>query len=295
MKSPRRQHGFTLIELLVVLAIIAILASLLLPALANAKFAAKNTICKSNLRQLVTAIHLYASTHEVFPLMDGFLGAGGYQDFERALNLPVPITTGADRGQAGYDFEYRRRGGVFRCPLNEGMRVTTTHGTGSPAPAGFKEEFTDRSSPTYGYAAWGLYGGPLENVPPLGLAGSWTRTAPAQRPFQIPTRESAVRVPSDMIAMGDAFSRSRNRALDGIQLRYGIIGPLSTYASMSVYSHRTWPKDQPNLIAHRRRINRVFVDGHMEREDLRKHFTPTDAELKRWHIDNEPHRDKLRD
>ena len=63
----RRRRGFTLIELLVVIAIIAILIALLLPAVQQAREAARRTQCKNNLMQLAIAIQNYEMAFEVLP------------------------------------------------------------------------------------------------------------------------------------------------------------------------------------------------------------------------------------
>ena len=102
-KVERMSLGFTLIELLVVIAIIAILGSMLLPALASSKEKAKRVKCGNNIRQLTLSSIMYASDNK-----DNFQPAG-------SPNAPYWVER-KFRDSLINGYAIRRR--QFYCPSN---------------------------------------------------------------------------------------------------------------------------------------------------------------------------------
>ncbi|MEY3457861.1 MAG: hypothetical protein RL215_1018 [Planctomycetota bacterium] len=114
MRSRNRTpRGFTLIELLVVIAIIAILVALLLPAVQQAREAARRTQCKNNLKQLALATHNYHDVANMFP--PAYIFVPPNHSTRSALTMLLPYIEQANlyqqidssipmfNGPAGYD------------------------------------------------------------------------------------------------------------------------------------------------------------------------------------------------
>ena len=109
-----RKRAFTLIELLVVIAIIAILAAILFPVFARAREAARATSCKSNLKQLATAIQMYT------------------QDYDEMMPFNYHYTAGAPPLYWWEDDvqPYVKNWQAFQCPSRSGHLAYTYGRTG---------------------------------------------------------------------------------------------------------------------------------------------------------------------
>src|SRR5438093_1421939 len=110
--SPGPEAAFTLVELLVVIAVIAILGSLLLPALNRGKQAADNTVCRSNLRQQGLGLAMYVSDLGAYPPVRWSTPKPWMQSLEKYAGDKWPSNGIPGEGSHG-----RRPGtGVYACP-----------------------------------------------------------------------------------------------------------------------------------------------------------------------------------
>lgn len=157
-------RGFTLIELLVVIAIIAILVSLLLPAVQQAREAARRTQCKNNLKQLGIALHNYHDVHKTFPA-SGVAGTtenvgGRYRQAwlswsGLAMLLPyIEQKNVYDQIDWGYRWDRNIAGNV-----NNTMARTRIPGFVCPSDPGADASYTANLSPT----SYCLSTGPASN------------------------------------------------------------------------------------------------------------------------------------
>ena len=119
-----RRNGFTLIELLVVIAIIAVLIALLLPAVQQAREAARRTQCKNHLKQMGLALHNYHDTHLTLPhgSVGGFTAGSGENNpaaqnrWANGINWRVSILPFLDQGPLFQKLNFS--GASFQGPVS---------------------------------------------------------------------------------------------------------------------------------------------------------------------------------
>ena len=273
-RAPRRiargihiaRAGFTLIELLVVIAVIAILAALLLPTLSSAKSAAQSTQCKSNLKQLGLALNMHVSDLQCYPQSEygSVTSGGGTNRWDELLNSYLKQATVQLTRHPHY---YPQYGGVFLCPSGLERRS--------------RAELW-----SYGYNSWGIANGLF----PIGKPGQGlgVRFPGVNEPREA-ARETDVIVPSDMIAIADAFFRT-SRKMSMIE------GEPSLARNDFLFSSSLSPRDdiQSAKARHRGKLNVTFCDGHVEAFRVHAlYFEETDEDYKRWNRDHQPHRERV--
>ncbi len=115
MRAAQHRRGFTLIELLVVIAIISVLASLLLPAVQNAREAARRTQCKNRLKQIGLALHEYHDSYGTFPIGAAFAPTPDGNNATPAIrgsSFFVAILPWLDQGNAYKRLIHEAPGGI---------------------------------------------------------------------------------------------------------------------------------------------------------------------------------------
>jgi prepilin-type N-terminal cleavage/methylation domain-containing protein len=244
-------RAFTLIELLVVVAIIAILAAMLLPALTAAKAKAQIARCKTNLKQIGLGVELYTTDFNQYPYFLMQKASRASPDTWYWIRLIQPYTA------SGWT------NGLYKCPAYK-YRTVDTFAFGDPpivaSPAG-----------SYGYNGFGTameWGG---SAPVLGLGGIWASPDYGPLGGPPPVSPASLVAPADMICVADGTGLCR----------------LETYQSMLYFKHPvnglvTWHGTSSCV---------AFADNHVEYLKPAQFFLDQDAPRRRWNSDHEPHRE----
>jgi prepilin-type N-terminal cleavage/methylation domain-containing protein/prepilin-type processing-associated H-X9-DG protein len=229
---------FTLIELLVVIAIIAILAAILLPALNNAKARAQEISCADNMKQMGTALAMYADSNDGYLIPDGNMNRMGISDGKLRRYWPnqiIEYATGKEIKSSNmlYAVDYEKT--IMHCP-----------GSNSSNASGVLYEVD--------------YGMNIEEFSWQGFAGAPTKV--------IFVRFAQIQAPSDTIWATDGACYMNN---SGSYSLYNMPNH-GYYVSVSQYVPRLRHGGVPDQAAETRntwfpgvngRANCLFTDGHV--------------------------------
>jgi prepilin-type processing-associated H-X9-DG protein/prepilin-type N-terminal cleavage/methylation domain-containing protein len=269
----RQRVGFTLIELLVVIAIIAVLIALILPAVQQAREAARRTQCRNNLHQLALAFHNYSETYR------GFLPP---YKIDSATRIQYELGNSSDPGQIRYWFgnvdfnepdlmkQLDFRGGALAPYMENNLASFQCPNLGND-----QVDFVRFGQMASGYAYNGHYLAP-------GIDYSYASTPPY----------------TTSVSSRPVYYRIQDVASTTQTIAFADSGIYNTWSYFpNTYFMENWQLEtpaspdgrQPTVhFRHSGTANVAFVDGHVESMGkvwltLPFYFTPADIEANRKH------------
>lgn len=247
MPNRRKPRGFTLVELLVVIAIIALLVSILLPALSRAKALAQRAVCSVSARGLAQANNLYANDnneHYVLAAEDILVDLGDGQGGRYRWH--------GTRDAAGETFDPDR--GPLRPYMGPDLRICVTFAGMSGQFGG--EQF-ERGAGGYGYNA-NYIGGRYD----LYDATNWTSPHFGE-PYKVSARLSDLAHPGETVMFTDAAMVQADGQARRL-IEYSFCEP-PYHVQPTGLAGPTWPSTH---FRHLDTANVAWADEHVSAETL---------------------------
>jgi prepilin-type N-terminal cleavage/methylation domain-containing protein/prepilin-type processing-associated H-X9-DG protein len=235
LPASRGRKGFTLIELLVVIAIIAILAAILFPVFAQAREAARQTQCLSNMKQLGTATTMYVGDYdEVMPQTYYYVNGNGIGRFHWSSMLQP----------------YAKNDGIFKCPSDS-----------DPTPQGTSAGFPDSQVKAISYIPNYAVMPAWDGLPTATLAQIQYPSdviAFAEKRNRLPGATSTLKTYAGV----DGFVPAEPRGAVSLNNGYKYATPADVSAMLAAGKDKPCELPRVWFDRHKGGANYNFVDGH---------------------------------